>query len=141
MERIVNNEKELDFIVADMLKVAAGRKKFALSGDLGAGKTALAKAFCKTLGVEEPVTSPSFSIVNQYSYPGSDEKGQVLYHIDLYRLKNLQEALDIGLLDYLFDDNYCLIEWPEVAESLLPDDMIWIRISSISPLQRKILIL
>jgi len=83
-------------------------------GQMGAGKTTLIKEICKALGVEHSVQSPTFSLVNEYQ---SKNAGRI-FHFDLYRLKNYQEALAIGIEDYLDSGNICLIEWPEQAEEL-----------------------
>lgn len=88
-------------------------------GEMGAGKTTLIKAFCANLGVEDAVSSPTFSIVNEYNYPGG-----VIYHFDFYRLKNQFEALDLGLEEYLYSNSYCLIEWPEKIPDLLPENYL-----------------
>src|SRR5690606_38259479 len=84
---------------------------------MGAGKTTIIKALCKELGVTEHVTSPTFSIVNEYL----GLKGPI-YHFDFYRLKNEQEAFDLGYEEYFYSGNYCFVEWPEKIGSLLPDD-------------------
>ena len=140
-ELLANSEKDLPSIIRELLVFAGGRKKFALSGDLGAGKTALAKAFCRHFGIQENVTSPTFSLVNEYSFP--DESGQVqtIHHLDLYRLRNIDEAYGIGIEDYLYDDGYCLIEWPGLIEDLLPEDIVYIKISILPDSSRKILFL
>lgn len=83
-------------------------------GQMGAGKTTLSKELIKQLGVAESVQSPTFSLVNEYQ----SKDGQRIYHFDLYRLKNVQEALAIGIEEYLDSGNYCIIEWPEQAEDL-----------------------
>jgi len=83
-------------------------------GQMGAGKTTLSKELIKQLGVVESVQSPTFSLVNEYQ----SVEGQCIYHFDLYRLKNVQEALAIGIEEYLDSGNYCIIEWPEQAEDL-----------------------
>lgn len=83
-------------------------------GQMGAGKTTLIKAICKELGVAHSVQSPTFSLVNEYQ----SKDGKKIYHFDLYRLKNVQEALAIGIEDYLDSGEICLIEWPEQAEEL-----------------------
>jgi tRNA threonylcarbamoyladenosine biosynthesis protein TsaE len=140
-EFIINDESELSKVAETLLIELMGKRKFTLTGGLGAGKTTFVKAFCARLGVIDVVTSPSFSIVNIYSYTTSDGKERFVNHIDLYRLKNLQEALDIGIEDYLYDENYCLLEWPEIAESILPEEVVRINITIESPLRRKILIL
>lgn len=84
-------------------------------GNLGAGKTTLVKLILKQLGVLDNVSSPTFSIVNIFE---TEAKGEI-YHFDCYRLKNLNEALDIGMDEYLDSGNICLIEWPDVMESLI----------------------
>lgn len=86
-----------------------------LRGELGAGKTTLTKEICKQLGVEEIVNSPTFSLVNTYELPN----GTPVYHFDLYRLRDLEEALDIGFEEYLDSGYICLIEWPDKIEPLL----------------------
>lgn len=83
-------------------------------GQMGAGKTTLSKELIKQLGVAASVQSPTFSLVNEYQ----SKDGQSIYHFDLYRLKNVQEALAIGIEEYLDSGNYCIIEWPEQAEDL-----------------------
>lgn len=84
-------------------------------GPMGAGKTTLIKALCKAWGVEDEPTSPTYSLVNEYS-----GKTGTIYHFDFYRLENIEEALEIGVEDYLYQGNRCLIEWPELIEELLP---------------------
>ncbi|MBS1645760.1 MAG: tRNA (adenosine(37)-N6)-threonylcarbamoyltransferase complex ATPase subunit type 1 TsaE [Bacteroidetes bacterium] len=85
-------------------------------GEMGSGKTTFIKELCKQLGVKETMSSPSFSIVNEYQ-SGSKEK---IYHIDLYRLTSIEECLDIGIEEYLYSRNYCFIEWPQLIEPILP---------------------
>jgi len=99
---------------------------FAFYGDMGAGKTTFINALCKELGVTEDVAnSPSFSIVNEYR---SDTTAELIYHFDLYRLDNLDEALDLGIEDYFDSGALCLLEWPERIEDLLPDDTVRIKL-------------
>jgi tRNA threonylcarbamoyladenosine biosynthesis protein TsaE len=105
-----------------------GCKKVLLIGDLGAGKTTLVNAFCKHLGVETPGNSPTFSLINQYAYTRSDGNTQFIHHIDLYRLDDLEEALDIGIEDLLDDDSLCFIEWPQLIEPILPPNYAILRI-------------
>jgi len=101
-----------------------GEKIFAFYGDMGAGKTTFIKAVCKELGVKENVNSPTFSIVNEYM----GTKNTIIYHFDCYRLKNLDEAIDIGIEEYLYSGNLCFIEWPEKIASLLPDSYVKVEI-------------
>ena len=98
---------------------------FAFYGKMGSGKTTLIQEICKTLKSPDIVTSPSFALVNEYF----TSSGAPLYHFDFYRLKNLEEAFDLGYEDYFFSGFYCLIEWPEKIEPLLPEDHIKITIS------------
>jgi tRNA threonylcarbamoyladenosine biosynthesis protein TsaE len=96
---------------------------FALYGDMGAGKTTLIKAFCKKLGVIDSTSSPTYAIVNQYN------GREIVYHIDLYRLKTINEAFTIGIEEYLNSNRYCFIEWPEIIEPLLQTGTVRINIT------------
>jgi tRNA threonylcarbamoyladenosine biosynthesis protein TsaE len=108
--------------LADRLKPG---QVVALYGDLGSGKTHLAKGICAGLGLDpEHVTSPTFALINEYV-----GKKWTVYHFDTYRLKSLDEFLALGYEEYFEGDGVCLIEWPEVVESVLPDDVIRIRLS------------
>jgi tRNA threonylcarbamoyladenosine biosynthesis protein TsaE len=91
-------------------------KVLAFYGKMGAGKTTFVKALCDTLGVEDPVTSPTFAIVNEYQTRNKEP----LYHFDFYRIKKLTEAFDMGCEEYFYSGNLCFIEWPELIEELLP---------------------
>jgi tRNA threonylcarbamoyladenosine biosynthesis protein TsaE len=86
-------------------------------GEMGAGKTTLIKEICRQLGVTETMSSPTFSVVNEYHT--NDNK--IIYHFDLYRIKDIKECFDLGMEEYVYSGNYCFIEWPEVALSLLPE--------------------
>lgn len=120
---------ELPGLVEQLLEFAGAERKFLLIGELGAGKTALVKAFCEKLGITSPVTSPTYALVNEYPLPTETGLGETLRHLDLYRLKNEEEALAIGIEDFLYDENYCLIEWPAVVENLLPEGVVRIEIT------------
>ncbi len=100
---------------------------------MGAGKTTFIKAFCEALNVEDTVSSPTFSIVNEYRYPNG-----IIYHFDFYRLKNQAEALDIGLEEYFDSGEYCLIEWPEKIPNLLPENYLEISLEVLPDQQRKL---
>ena len=114
---------ELPSVASTILQFAKGCKVFTFYADMGAGKTTLIKELCKQLGSHDNFSSPTYSIVNEYTVPTGK-----IYHMDCYRLKNAGEALDIGLEDYLNGDNYCFIEWPELIEHFLPADVIKISI-------------
>lgn len=98
---------------------------FAFYGNMGAGKTTLIKAICSVLGVEDPVNSPTFALVNEYR----SNTGELIYHFDFYRIKNMDEAYDLGYEDYFYSGAVCLIEWPEKIEDLLPDTAVRVTIS------------
>jgi tRNA threonylcarbamoyladenosine biosynthesis protein TsaE len=98
---------------------------FAFNGNLGAGKTTFIKALCIELDVKDAMSSPSFSIVNEYR----DRENEPVYHFDLYRLKNTEEAFDIGMEDYLYSGHYCFIEWPEKAPEILPEETVFVSIT------------
>jgi tRNA threonylcarbamoyladenosine biosynthesis protein TsaE len=98
-----------------LINFAGAEKIFLFYGDMGAGKTTFIKSLCAALGVGESVTSPTFSIVNEYQRANTR-----IYHFDFYRLKNETEALDLGYEEYFYSGNYCFIEWPEKISGLLP---------------------
>jgi tRNA threonylcarbamoyladenosine biosynthesis protein TsaE len=109
-----------------ILKFAGGRKVFAFHGEMGSGKTTIIKALCGELGSHDSFSSPSYSIVNEYLVEPGKEK---IYHIDLYRLKSLDEALAIGIEEYMNGDSYCFIEWPDLVEGLLPENVVEVTIT------------
>lgn len=131
LEISISDIKELPVVAKDILQFAGDKKVFAFYADMGAGKTTLIKEICKQLGSQDGFSSPTYSIVNEYSLQSVIQNPQSkIFHIDCYRLKNFEEALSIGMEDYLSGDNYCFIEWPELVEQLLPDDAVRISIRS-----------
>ena len=140
MEIIVKSEEELQRVAELLLDFAKGRNKFFLKGNLGAGKTTFVKAFCKMKGVSDNVSSPTYSLINEYGYRENGAE-RMIYHIDLYRLKNIEEALAIGIEDYLYNDAFCFIEWPEVVYPIAPTDVVSIEIETLPDSSRKILFL
>ena len=100
-----------------LLQEAEDYRIWCFHGDLGAGKTTCIQALCHTLGVAETVTSPTFGLMHAYHA----SQGKTIYHFDFYRLKNKEEAVDIGCEEYFNSGAYCFIEWPAVASSLLPN--------------------
>ena len=115
MEIYVNHIDDLSSVTAALHTcIADGYKIFLLRGDLGAGKTTLTQRLCSELGITEPVSSPTFSLVNEYASP---EHGPV-YHMDLYRLEKSNDLVQIGFEEYLESGNICLIEWPDLARDL-----------------------
>ena len=96
----------------------------AFYGEMGAGKTTLIKAFCQVLGVEDVVSSPTFSLVNVYN----DKDGRNVFHFDFYRIKKLEEVYDIGYEEYFYSGDYCLIEWPEMVRQIMPESYVLVTI-------------
>ncbi|WP_235012520.1 tRNA (adenosine(37)-N6)-threonylcarbamoyltransferase complex ATPase subunit type 1 TsaE [Pedobacter africanus] len=127
----VNGLTELDLAARKILDLAAHAHIFIFEGDMGAGKTTLIKSLAKVMGVTEVVSSPTFSIVNEY-----DAKGKPIYHFDFYRIKNIQEAYDIGYEEYFYSGNTCFIEWPEKIEGLIPEHYIKISIETLAENER-----
>jgi len=99
---------------------------YAFTGEMGAGKTTFINALSRELGVEDdPTGSPTFAIINEYR---SDTTAELIYHFDLYRIENLEQALDIGIEDYLDSGALCFIEWPDRIDDILPDDTVRVNI-------------
>lgn len=116
----------LDQAAARFLEETAGRTLIAFYAPMGAGKTTFTTALCRRLGVrEDAVSSPTFAIVNEYR----TATGSPMYHFDFYRIAKPEEALDIGLYDYLDSGCPCIMEWPENIESLLPDETLRVSIA------------
>lgn len=124
MQLTINTLEELPKVAQALLSYANDQKFFIFEGEMAAGKTTFIKAFCEALGVTDVVSSPTFSIVNEYE----SSHGNV-YHFDFYRLKNLQEAYDIGYEEYFYSNNFCLVEWPSKVEELLPEAYIKVQIT------------
>lgn len=124
MQTTINSISKLPHVAQELLAFAVGQKFFIFEGEMAAGKTTFIKSLCEALGVEDVVSSPTFSIVNEYD----SAKGAV-YHFDFYRLKNLQEAYDIGYEEYFYSGNYCLIEWPSKVAELLPEEYVKVEIT------------
>ncbi len=141
MEWIINSPEELPNLAPKILAALGTSRKIALYGPMGAGKTTLVKAICSHLGVQGNTASPTFSLVNVYSYQTPDGKEALFHHLDLYRLKSAHEAFDIGLEDLLYDPWYCVIEWPQLAENLFPEDIIRLEIEILGETERRIRIL
>ncbi len=117
--------EEMDAIAPDIINAIGDSRVVAMDAPMGAGKTTLVKAICKALGTSSVVNSPTFAIINDYELPG----GKALYHFDLYRLKDINEAFNMGFDEYFYSGNYCFVEWPAIAEDILPDDTKTLRIS------------
>lgn len=99
---------------------------YAFYGKMGAGKTTFIKAVCECLGVKDVITSPTFAIVNEYT---AEKINKPIYHFDFYRIKKLEEVYDMGYEDYFYGGGLCFLEWPELIENLLPEDVTKVTIS------------
>ena len=118
---------DLERAAREFVMLMGDETVYAFYGEMGAGKTTFISALCRALGVDEDLAnSPSFSIINEYR---SDTTAELIYHFDLYRLENVDEALEIGVEDYFDSGALCLREWPERIEPLLPDDTVKVNIT------------
>lgn len=127
---------EINTAALEFLKLTADKKVFAFHAAMGSGKTTFIHALSEALGTRDTIGSPTFSIVNQYQISGASS----IYHIDLYRLKDEEEALQAGVEDCFYSGNYCFIEWPEKAANLLPTDTVHVTIIPINNDTRKLTI-
>ena len=119
-EITIKDTADLERAAAEFLVKIGDRTLVAFFAHMGAGKTTFTTAICKVLGVTDPVGSPTFAIVNEYM----KEDGDPMYHFDFYRINKLQEAIEIGLYDYLDSGCLCIMEWPENIEDLLPEETL-----------------
>ena len=126
---------QIQDVAKSVFKKTSG-KVFLFYGEMGVGKTTLIKGMMQVLGVTDRVSSPTFSLVNEYR--SKDDKP--IYHFDFYRIENEKEALDIGVEDYFYSGSMCFVEWPEKVKNLLPLDAVEIRLSLNSDGSRNILI-
>lgn len=111
-------------VIAKEIISSVSSKTLLFYGEMGTGKTTLIKEIVKQLGVEDVAHSPTFSLVNEYL----SRKGETIYHFDFYRIEQEEEAYDIGIEEYFYENNWCLIEWPEKVENLLPLESIVIKL-------------
>ncbi|UZR95654.1 tRNA (adenosine(37)-N6)-threonylcarbamoyltransferase complex ATPase subunit type 1 TsaE [Chondrinema litorale] len=132
LELVCKSPDELFKIAESLLFFAGESKVWTFTGELGAGKTTLIKEICKKCHVTDAMSSPSFSIVNEYRTVSEES----IYHLDLYRINSLEEAVNIGIEEYLYSGELCLIEWPEIIEDLLPEDTLELEITIGNSLER-----
>ena len=123
---IIKSLDEIQKTARSFLDHFADKKIFAFYGPLGSGKTTFIKSLCKELNAEDNVSSPSFSIINEYV---SEENGEI-YHLDFYRLEKQEEAYDLGYEEYFYTGKLCFIEWPELVKDILPEETIHVRIKT-----------
>jgi tRNA threonylcarbamoyladenosine biosynthesis protein TsaE len=123
-------------IATQFWKSFEGPGVFALHGDMGAGKTTFVHALCEAKGVKDVVGSPTFSIINEYSFENAASSGKI-FHIDLYRLRDEEEAIRAGVEDCLYSDHISLVEWPERAPGIFPDNTVHVYISLVDSVTRR----
>ncbi len=124
MEIRINSLDTIHEAAKDFIKGMGDGKVFAFYGKMGVGKTTFIKALCEVLGVKDVITSPTFAIINEYT----DGNNNPIYHFDFYRIKKLEEVYDMGYEDYFYSGNLCLLEWPELVEDVLPENVIKVTI-------------
>ena len=125
MEIIIKDKKHLHSAAKELLKHFGENRIFAFYGSMGAGKTTIIKAICELLGAVDIISSPTFTLVNEYR----TSTGDALFHIDFYRIKKQEEVFDFGIEEYLTGESYCFMEWPELIEEILPSETIRVKIT------------
>lgn len=125
MEIIIKDKRHLTIAARQLLKISGDRKIFAFYGAMGAGKTTFIKAICEVLGAIDIISSPTFTLVNEYK----TSSGEEIFHIDFYRIKKQEEVFDFGVEEYLTGESYCFMEWPELVEDILPPETVKVKIS------------
>lgn len=128
---------EIDSVARWVIDSATHCRVICFEGDLGAGKTTLISAICRQLGVKENVSSPTFSLINVYSFQSNSSFKEVV-HIDLYRLSGEEEAMRAGIDEYIHGGSMCLIEWPQKAPGILPDEYLRVQLSVLGSDERSI---
>ena len=132
----MNNNYSLENLseIASEIIVSTKNKTLLFYGEMGVGKTTLIKEICKELGVLDNISSPTFSLVNEYL----TKKNERVYHFDFYRIDDENEALDMGIEEYFYNNDWCLIEWPENIKNLLPLDAVEIHLTILDDGKRNI---
>jgi tRNA threonylcarbamoyladenosine biosynthesis protein TsaE len=125
MEILIKDKRHLPSAAKQLLEQTGDSRIFAFYGSMGVGKTTIIKAICESLGAIDIVSSPTFTLVNEYK----TSSGESLFHIDFYRIKKQEEVYDFGIEEYLTGDSYCFMEWPELIEEILPEETVKVRIS------------
>ena len=125
MELKIENLEKIREAAKEFVANIGDNTVFAFYGKMGAGKTTFVKAVCEELGVDDVITSPTFSIVNEYRSATTDE---LIYHFDFYRIKKIEEVYDMGFEDYFYSGALCFIVWPELVEEVLPEDAVKVTI-------------
>jgi tRNA threonylcarbamoyladenosine biosynthesis protein TsaE len=120
----ITSLKALEVSARRLIDQFPGDRVFAFYGKMGAGKTTFIQALCRVIGSGDNVTSPTFALINEYK----TQDDASIFHFDFYRIKNIEEAFDLGYEDYFYSGNYCFIEWPEKIETLLPQNFVEVKI-------------
>ncbi|TSJ40113.1 tRNA (adenosine(37)-N6)-threonylcarbamoyltransferase complex ATPase subunit type 1 TsaE [Fluviicola chungangensis] len=124
-ELIAHKLEDIPFVAKELLETIGNRKVIAFYAEMGSGKTTLISAVLRAMGIESPEGSPTYSLVNTYDSP---YYGEVM-HFDVYRLNSIEEAMDAGIEELLYSGATCFVEWAEIIEPLLPEDVVTVRIS------------
>ncbi|MCK3683521.1 tRNA (adenosine(37)-N6)-threonylcarbamoyltransferase complex ATPase subunit type 1 TsaE [Maribellus sp. YY47] len=122
--RKVESLSALPAVAKELISTFPSERVFAFYGKMGAGKTTFIQSICRELGSSDNITSPTFALINEYNTANMES----IFHFDFYRIKDIEEAFDLGYEDYIYSGSYCLIEWPEMIEPLLPQKMVEVRI-------------
>ncbi len=122
--RKVETLSALPEVAKELISTFPDERVFAFYGKMGAGKTTFIQSICRELGSKDNITSPTFALINEYN----TAKMESIFHFDFYRIKDIEEAFDLGYEDYIYSGSYCLIEWPEMIEPLLPEKMVEVKI-------------
>ncbi len=117
---VIRSLDEIDNVAREFVEKYGSSRIVAFYGEMGVGKTTFIKALCRVMGIVDEVNSPSFAIVNEYR----TVSGDTVFHFDFYRLKSIEEAIDIGYEEYVYSGNYCFMEWPEKIEPILPEERL-----------------
>lgn len=125
MKIIIKDKGHLHQAARKFITLTKGKRVFAFYGPMGAGKTTIIKSICEALDVLDTVTSPTFTLVNEYK----TSRGESLYHIDFYRIRKTEEVFDFGIEEYLSSGSYCFVEWPELVGGILPVETVRVMIT------------
>jgi len=132
--KIIHSTEELQVVATELIAFFPKERVFAFYGKMGVGKTTFIQSICRALGSEDNVTSPTFALINEYN----TDAGESIFHFDFYRIKDIEEAFDLGYEDYIYSGNYCFVEWPEMIASLLPENIVVVKIEELEDGARRI---